>query len=268
MSNIIIVSSKKGVNTYLSIFFLIGLLLSCTKNKDRLQQDNPLSLIELKETPMFNEDSAYSFIEKQLSFGARVPNSIAHQTCGQYLEAKLNTYGAKVTIQNFEDAAYNGTLLKGKNIIASFNEKASKRLLLCAHWDTRHVADKDEHYLESESPQITLLGANDGASGVAVLLEIARIISLNEVELQNLGIDIILFDLEDYGSPDTGEGYCLGSQYWAANKHEENYSAYYGILLDMVAGKDSKFVYEEISYKYGKTILKKIWSIGIPSATI
>ncbi len=245
----------------LSIVLSCFLAFSCADDKEKVRTDIKASELTLVETPQFNADTAYQFIEKQLSFGPRVPNTEAHQACGQFLMAQLEEYGAKVISQNFEKKAYDGTVLNGNNIIASFNEAAKKRILLCAHWDTRHIADKDSDYRpEQEVPQ--LLGANDGASGVAVLLELARLLSRKDTVLQNLGVDIILFDLEDYGSPETGEGYCLGSQHWSKNKHKENYSAYYGILLDMIAGKGSVFVYEDISYKYGRTILKNIWSIA------
>jgi len=242
----------------LPFYFLILMFASCDKSGESPRTTKPQESIKLKTTPIFNSDSAFSFIETQVAFGPRVPNSTAHEACGTYLQKKFRDYGATVTVQDLEEKSYAGEPLKGKNIIASFNETAKKRILLAAHWDTRHVSDQDKNNDVVLQP---ILGANDGASGVAVLLEIARILSDSSNTL-NTGVDIVLFDLEDYGSPETGEGYCLGSQFWSENKHIENYNAYYGILLDMVGGKNTYFVYEDISLKYAKSVLKKVWTLA------
>jgi Zn-dependent M28 family amino/carboxypeptidase len=134
-----------------------------------------------------------------------------------------------------------------KNIIASFNPEKNTRILLAAHWDTRPVSDRDEKFKDKPFD-----GANDGASGVGVLLEIARQAS---VAKPNLGIDIIFFDMEDYGKE-----YCLGSAYWAKNFHKPGYSAQYGILLDMIGAKDAVFPREGLSRQYAPYVVKKIWN--------
>ncbi len=212
--------------------------------------------------PDFNADSAYYFIEKQVSFGPRVPNTPAHLNCGDYLIARLKEYQSQVTIQEFQQKAYNGNVLNLRNIIGSFYPEKPKRILLAAHWDTRPFADKDS--VRKDSP---IDGANDGGSGVGVLLEVARIIS--SIPPANVGIDIILFDGEDYGEPDSytlttmnepGKiWWCLGSQYWSENKHITNYMAYYGILLDMVGGRDARFYKEGGSMQFAKKIVDKVW---------
>ncbi|NLR94770.1 M28 family peptidase [Flammeovirga agarivorans] len=216
-------------------------------------KDNPI--------PVFNADSAYSYVQKQVDFGPRVPNTMAHDMCGAYIANELERFGAIVTEQPLMVTAYNGTTLNGKNIIGSINPDAKTRIILAAHWDTRHVSDQDEDASVHNQP---VMGANDGGSGVGVLLEVARAINSFSTK-PNIGVDIIFFDVEDYGRPAFEEdqsgdsGYCLGSKYWAANPHKEGYQAYYGILLDMVGAKNPTFLREGVSMYFAPRIVKKVW---------
>lgn len=227
------------------------------------KEETKTESVKLNPAPVANADSAYFFVEKQVKFGPRVPNSNAHKKTGDYLVATLKRYGAKVIEQNFESMSYDGKKLFLRNIIASFYPDKQKRILLAAHWDTRPFADKDKEQLNAPFD-----GANDGASGVGVLLEVARL--LNSGAAPNAGVDIIFFDGEDWGEKN-GESepilpanlsmwWCLGSQYWAAHKHAPNYSAYYGILLDMVGAKNSRFFKEGASIEYAPSIVDKVWS--------
>ncbi|MEO0334283.1 MAG: M28 family peptidase [Bacteroidota bacterium] len=247
---------------YYITFSLIWLITACQSNPPETVVKEQLAP---NYVPNFNADSAYAYIEAQVAFGPRVPNSVAHQKCQEYLVQKLEQFGAQVQLQSFEAMAYDGTTLSLSNIIASYQLKASKRILLAAHWDTRPYADKDS--VRTEEP---ILGANDGASGAAVLLEIARV--MNQDSLPDVGVDIILFDGEDYGEPEDYDElqpessqqvyWCLGSQYWAKNKHEPRYSAYYGILLDMVGAKNATFYREGVSRQAAPSIVKRIWDAG------
>lgn len=239
-----------------------GLVFACRKTK--VSEDNdkkePIEADNSVQAPAFNTDSAYVFIQKQLEFGPRVPNTSAHVNCGDYLIKTLKSYGADVVEQKFEAQAFDGKKLQLRNIIASFNREAPKRILLAAHWDSRPFADKDT--INKDKP---ILGANDGASGVAVLLQLASMVASANPKL-SIGVDIIFFDGEDYGKrEDDVEGendvlwWCLGSQYWSKNKHKENYTAYYGILLDMVGGKNDKFTQEGNSLIYAPKVVEKVW---------
>ncbi len=230
------------------VFFLSSCGDGTDSEKDSVVVDKPVVA-----APAFNQDSAYTFIEKQVSFGPRIPNTTAQLQCAEYLVKKLKGFNAQVIEQNFEVKAFDGKMLRSKNIIASINPAVTKRILLGAHWDTRPWSDEDK-----KSPNKTFDGANDGGSGVGVLLEIARVIGSSEKK-PAVGIDIILFDTEDYGKSEHKDSYCLGSQYWAKNKHVANYSAYYGILLDMVGGKDAKFNKEGTSMEYAPSIVNKVW---------
>jgi len=247
-----------------SFVILLLFLGACKKGGDsptNIETETP-KVIELMPSPDFNPDSAYQFVAKQVSFGPRVPNSEGHKACGDYLIERLKSYNWEVLVQSFDAIAYDSTVLKSRNIIASYNPKATKRILLAAHWDTRPFADKDTK--DKEKP---IDGANDGASGVAVLLEIARVISLADKKPE-IGIDIIFFDSEDYGYPEDYEGeknqdsWCLGSQYWGKNKHKEDYAAYYGVLLDMVGGKNAKFYQEGYSMQSASLVNQYIWDVG------
>lgn len=238
------------------------LLSSCGGKKEEAISD-PSRIISV---PQFNADTAYFFIEKQVNFGPRVPNSDAHSAAAQFFVDKLNAYGAKVKVQEFQASTFDGKKLNLKNIIASFNPEVKKRILLAAHWDTRPFADKDDE--RSNEP---IDGANDGASGVGVLLELARI--FGTIDKPEVGIDIIFFDGEDWGEKEGAERirppqgldswWCLGSQYWSKNKHIPNYTAYYGILLDMVGAKDSQFHREGYSMQYAPRIVERIWDTAI-----
>jgi hypothetical protein len=171
-----------------------------------------------------------------------------------------------VQTQPFQATTFDGQELYLRNIIASFNPNTTKRLLFATHWDTRPYADKDE-----ENPDNPIDGANDGASGVGVLLEIARSVFLAPNK-PAVGLDLIFFDGEDWGELDSGprvrtpedldSWWCLGSQYWSKNKHRSGYSAYYGILLDMVGGKNAQFPIEGYSNDYAGKVTRKVWDWG------
>ncbi len=204
--------------------------------------------------PDFQADSAYAFIQQQVNFGPRVPNSGSHLACGRWLENKLKQYGAQVQVQEAIVNAFDGTPLRMKNIIASYQPEKANRVLLTAHWDTRPFADADTIRTNEPIP-----GANDGGSGVGVLLEMAR---LFQTEMPGIGVDIILWDAEDYGKSEVENSFCLGSQYWAKNKHKADYQARFGVNLDMVGAEGATFLKEGFSMQYASNEVQKIWSAG------
>ena len=214
--------------------------------------------------PSFNADSAYAFTKAQCDFGPRDMNSRGHDLCGEWIVSKFNEYGCKVTTQTAMLAGYDGTKLRSRNIMASINPEATTRILLCAHWDSRPWADNDPDSANWRKP---ILAANDAASGVAVMLELARIIGKSKDEKafnKQLGIDFVCFDAEDWGTPqwadvaDNADSWALGAQYWSKNLLQ-GYEARYGILLDMVGGVGAKFYREGMSMQYAPEIVKKVW---------
>jgi len=244
------------------ILFTAAVFFSCGDDKrEPIKKVLPKKTVEVEvpkiATPDYNADSAYKYVEDQVGFGPRVPNTKEHTACAKYLEEKLASFGLNTIVQKGEVTTFNNKKLNIKNIIGEYNPKVERRILLFAHWDSRPFADQDTKNMTKP-----ILGANDGASGVGVLLEVARQLSIIK---PNIGVDIIFFDAEDYGQPSSGmtisksETWCLGSQFWSKAPHKENYKAEYGILLDMVGSKDAYFTKESISLRYAPHVVHKVW---------
>ncbi|GAB3732194.1 M28 family peptidase [Spirosoma lituiforme] len=259
-----------------SSYFLISalLLLSVGACQNKQSQSDATQTTEKPTTaavsaPSFNADSAYSYVDRQVAFGPRVPNTPAHVQTGNYLAAKLKQFGCEVTEQSFVATTWDGKKLNARNIIGNINPKATKRIVLASHWDSRPHADQDEDVADQKKP---VVAANDGASGVGVLLELARTIQQSQ-QKPTVGIDIIFFDAEDWGNGEKATndfekesgnqfdyiGFCLGSRYWAKNLHKPGYSAYYGILLDMVGAKGATFAKEGLSMQFAPTVVNNVW---------
>ena len=245
--------------------FIISLALfsitSCDNKQNSKPAAQPAPQVKQVVIPDFNADSAYNYVKKQLDFGPRVPGSVAHKQCAEWFVDFFSDKADTVYVQDFRTRLYDGRGIDGKNIIAAFNPEAKKRILLAAHWDSRPFADHDPDKNNWNTP---IDGANDGASGVGVLMEIARILNDNPV---NIGVDIILFDLEDYGAPYflnlmTNDDWALGSQYWAKNPHIYNYRAYFGILLDMVGAPNAKFPKEYYSQQFAPALSNDVWKVA------
>lgn len=216
----------------------------------------------------FSADSAYQHIVRQLSFGPRVPSTPPHYQCAKYIESTLHNYGLHITIQQGAINNYKGEEQPIYNIIGSYTTNdttpSKATILLCAHWDTRPWADEEELYDDRLYP---VDGANDGASGVAVLLELARQITIAQ---PNHNIDFLFLDAEDMGTPRFYTGkerentWCLGSQLWAKQYQQDkqlqqtkNYQ--YAILLDMVGDKNAVFPHEYFSWQYAQNYSIKLW---------
>ncbi len=248
------------LRTIASLFIIVAVFTAC---KSKTQADSSSTTTTPKATVLgaFSADSAYRYIADQVNFGPRVPGTAAHTACRDYIVAKLKDFGAdSVITQNATVTAFNGDVLPISNIIAGFNTANSKRILLAAHWDTRPWADND---ITIEKRHRPIDGANDGGSGVAVLLEIARNLAL---KAPSVGVDLLFLDAEDYGdnsgfgeNPDT---WCLGAQYWADNivPYRADNMPVYGILLDMVGGRDAHFNYEAFALQNAPTPTRKVWS--------
>lgn len=248
---------KSLIVTIITAISLPVLLGSC-KTKRQTNDDATL-VAQIPTGPDFNADSAYSFCKAQCDFGPRTMNSAAHEECGRWIADKFKQYGCTVTEQKTDITAWNGKTLKCTNIIASYKPEHTTRVLLCAHWDSRPWADNDTDSANWHTP---VMGANDGASGVAVLLELARIV--HQADSLKMGIDFVCFDAEDYGIPrwsnvsDQGDSWALGAQYWAKNPHRQGYEAVFGILLDMVGGQGAQFYKEGISVQLAPVVVDKI----------
>jgi len=211
--------------------------------------------------PAFMADSAYWFCQQQCDFGPRTMNSEAHERCGAWIADRFRQYGMEVIRQQADLRGYDGTVLKSTNIIASYRPEQQQRVLICAHWDSRPWADNDPDKANHRKP---VMAANDGASGVAVMLEIARLLQRDTL---GIGVDFICFDAEDWGTPqwaesdgNDGDTWALGAQYWSTHLHRDGYTARYGILLDMVGGQGARFCQEQMSMYYAPDIVRKVWA--------
>lgn len=251
-------SNMKNYKILLSLL-IAGSVLSCKKAEKDAETQEAVVEQSTVQVPQFNPDSAFTYVAKQVAFGPRVPGTKAQTQCAQWLSAKLKGLGWEVYEQRFDAKLYSGKVVPGINIVASYKPEAEKRILLASHWDSRPISDQDESVKDQ-----AIDGANDGASGVGVLLEVARNLVQDSV---NVGVDIVFFDVEDWGAPDTFEGkvdleyggYCLGSDYWSKNPHKKPYTAFYGILLDMVGAANAQFFHEQYSSTVAPSILAKVW---------
>ena len=234
------------------------MLMACHTPK-KTQDESP-AVVKIQ----FNADSAYQFCQQQCDFGPRVMNSEAHERCAQWIAQKFQQYGYEVTLQKADLKGYDGTILKSTNIIATAPSKDSEdktRLLLCAHWDSRPWADNDPDSANWHKP---VMAANDGASGVGVMLELARLLQTHDS--LNVAVDFVCFDAEDWGAPqwtnkNDADSWALGAQYWAAsfNAQSSTPSYQYAILLDMVGGQGAKFYHEAFSLDHARPIVEKVW---------
>ena len=230
---------------------LVGLGLAALASVDRSE---PL--------PEFDAARAYSLVRQQTDFGPRIPGTPAHDSTRAWLVERLGLYADRVFEQRITipDPRDTSRTFAGTNVVASWRPEATRRVLLAAHWDTRPVADNDPDPQRRIGP---VLGANDGASGVAVLLEIARLLSAHPLS-QPVGIDVVLFDLEDLGTSDPAVGpdrrvpFAMGSEMFVLNN--PGYRPEWGVLLDMVGDRNLRLPKEGFSVRYAPAVVERVWA--------
>ncbi|WP_420454051.1 M28 family peptidase [Rubrivirga sp.] len=212
--------------------------------------------------PDFEEVRAFALVEEQTAFGPRVPGTAAHDSTRAWLVRRLGVYADRVVEQQIEvpDPSDTTRSFRGTNIIASWQPDSRRRILLAAHWDSRPFADNDPDPARRGEP---VLGANDGASGVAVLLEIARLLDAHPLE-RPVGVDVILFDLEDLGTVDPAVPeaqrvpFAMGSEMFVL--HNPGYRPVWGVLLDMVGDRDLRIPREGFSVQYAPEVVERVWA--------
>lgn len=252
-------NQTRHMSKHLSLGIILFGLLACKHEPKKVETVVPPS-VKLK-VPVLSKDSAYAYVAAQVAYGPRVPGTAAHKLCGDWIIAKCKSFGAEVKEQKFSGQTYTGLKFDARNIIASYNPSSKPRIIIAAHWDTRFQADHDPEKNNQNKP---VLGADDGGSGVGLLLEIARQLQANPIS--NLGIDLIFFDAEDQGGEGAEGGdtndWSLGAQYWSKNKHVAGYQAKYGILFDMVGGKGPRFAKEGTSVRHASALVDKVWALA------
>ena len=240
-----------------SILVLLLLCVSCVKQQQSSTTNSQLST--------FSADSAYTYIAQQLAFGARVPGTQAHEACGDWLVSELARHGTQVKNQHGTMTNYAGKPQAIRNIVAILEGNTSHAILLCAHWDCRPWSDEEELYEDRFEP---VMGANDGASGVGVILEMVRQLALRKAKGEFIPtVQVVFFDCEDMGTPAHFTGsqrdhtWCLGSQYWAQQLKIQNsqFTINYGVLLDMVGDPSATFPKEYFSMQYAGGYVEQLW---------
>ncbi len=254
------------------ILSICALIMGCSAchnnstNNNNTTVSKPDTVSETKVTvPAFNADTAYYYTQKQVDFGPRIPGSKAHKECLDFIVAQLEKDSMHPVIQKTKARTFDGKQFEIDNVIASSEPKNNVRIMLCTHWDTRPWAD-----LDSVDDHKSFDGADDGASGVAMLLELANKLKQSKA---GTGVDLVFFDLEDYGQQDEidwetdkykmqDNTWCLGSQYWASNLPTNYIMPRFGILLDMVGGKNAVFPMEGQSLRFAPQVVDKMWNIA------
>ena len=244
-------------------YFLFAIVLSflsaCSfaSHSEKTKQDDTI----VRVVPTFNPDSAYQYVKAQCDFGPRVPGTEAHTACLQYFVEQFSRFGADtVIVQEGESMIYDGTKMPIRNVVVSYGLGKPNRVMICAHWDSRPFADND---INPDNRRKAIIGANDGASGVGVMMELARQLGQKNAAI---GVDLILFDLEDWGAPDWEQsklsdgGWALGSKYWASRPHIPGYQAQFAILLDMVGAQGAQFYREYFSDQYASWVVDRVWN--------
>lgn len=203
--------------------------------------------------PAFDGTRAFALLERQVAFGPRVPNSAAHAECLEFYLRFFDSLGVAAEPQRFDIPGYDGVPLRLTNVIARIQPELPDRILLCAHWDSRPFADRETDPVRAARP---IPGANDGASGVAVLLHLAEILARHRTAI---GVDLVLFDGEDYGREGDESMFLLGSKYFAASR-DAGQRYHFGVLLDLVGDRDAEFPIEEFSRQYAGDIQQMLWT--------
>lgn len=256
LQNIILRTMNKKIKLIFICIVIFFLVSGCDKKE---RENIPVQQKTYFFSPGANKlvssgDSLLHYVKIQMAFGPRVPGTEAHSQTKNWILSKLKNLADTVFTQDFVFDGYDNQKLPLSNIIAQFNPSATNRIFFSAHWDSRPRADQEKNEKDKNLP---VPGANDGASGVAVLLELARILAANRPEY---GIDLIFFDGEDYGYSHDLMMFCIGSKYFAVTN--KSYRPLFGVLVDMVGDKEAKFLKEENSMKYAEEFTNIIWQIA------
>ena len=234
---------------------LLAFLIACTSDrpKDGEKPRKVGSPTPVVTVPNFSGEEAFQYLLAQTKLGPRNPGSAGHARCLNYLLSELRLYAESVNGQEFSHRGYRGEHLRLTNIIASFNLQAEERMLLAAHWDTRPYADQEKDSTKRNRP---ILGANDGASGVAVLLQLAKIMKQYPPPV---GVDIVLFDGEDFGRATDFDNFLLGSKHFASQK-QPSYNPRFGIVVDMIGDAQLEIMKEESSLESAPDLVQYVWA--------
>ncbi len=234
------------------------LFCACSGKSNSLSENKTAESVEMQKaaTVKFNSDSAYVRVADQVAMGPRVPGSEANAKLGRYIVDHLKKYGTDTVLIQRTNATVAGKSTPITNIMGRFGADRHKRVILLAHYDTRPIADEDPDVSKRNQP---IDGANDGASGTGVLLEVARTIGRQMPD--SIGVDILFVDAEDSGDSGDDESWCIGTKEWVKQMpYKIGLKPRFGILLDMVGGRNAVFHREYFSEQAARSINDKVWS--------
>lgn len=235
---------------------LAALMTACGSTGSTASEASVQDSVTAGSSNPFDGNGALAMTQQQCDFGPRIPGTSAHAKCADWLIQTLQASCDTVILQTGTVKTARSGNLGIKNIIGIINPDAERRLLLLAHWDTRPWADNDPDPANHDKP---VMGANDGASGVGVLLQLARQLKSDGT---SIGVDILLVDAEDLGVDDNEESWGLGTQYWIQHPHVAGYKPLFGILLDMVGAADATFPREYYSVQYAGGFGDMVWRLA------
>lgn len=202
----------------------------------------------------FDGAAAMDYVRRQLAFGPRVPGSTAHRQMAEWLVEHLRTRADTVILQAWTHTTADGKRIPMRNVLARFSPGASTRVLYVAHWDSRPRSEKGT---TAEARALPVPGANDGASGVAILLGVADALAARRA---GVGVDLLFVDGEDWGDFDTDTDVLIGSRYFAQHLPDPGYMPAFGVVWDMVGKPDSRFQYESHSMRAAPDVVQRVWA--------
>jgi peptidase M28-like protein len=203
----------------------------------------------------FSGQRAFGYLEQQMQFGPRIPGTAAHERCGDWIRQRLRASADSVVVQAFTHVTRRGQKLPLRNFLARYRPEATERVLLLAHWDTRPHADQSANLGQQRLP---VPGANDGASGVALLLGVADAL---KAKPPAIGVDLLFVDGEDFGDFADSNDVLIGSHYFAAHQ-PPGYQPLFAVLFDMVADKNQQFYYEGNSQAFAPEAVDRVWRVA------
>jgi hypothetical protein len=200
----------------------------------------------------FSGERAFGYLTEQVAFGPRIPGRPAHEKTGDWILAHLKSTADTVVVQAFTHVTRHGDTLHLRNFLARFRPQATERVLYLAHWDTRPHADQSANLGAQRMP---VPGANDGASGVALLLGVADVL---KGKPPAAGVDLLFDDGEDYGDFADTNDVLIGSRYFAAHQ-PPGYPPLFAVLFDMIADKNLDIYYEGNSEISAPEVVDRVW---------
>jgi glutaminyl-peptide cyclotransferase len=241
----------------MSILVLVCLLVACNsdaKEGSAAQRGATTGATTGATSTGFDGNAAYNYAKAQFDFGPRVPGTPAAKQAGDWIIRQMSARADTVIVQSFTHTTADGKKLPMRNILARFRPELTERILYLTHWDSRPVSESAATDAEKKMP---VPGANDGASGVGLLVALADVLKKTP---PGVGVDLLFTDGEDYGQFGPPEvDVLIGSKYFASHLPSPGYKPLYGVLWDMIGDKDLRIPYEMNSFQQAPEVVSRVW---------